>query len=687
MNTHAARTIGEIWFAEVLVFVKQISHLLTYALPEEYLAICQIGMRVEVPLGKRHVVGVVMDIQKGVPPCKDVRPIAHLLDKQPLLTKPQLELCQFAATYYVASLSEFVQLCLPKSILKRQKKTKATFHIPPSVQQKTILLTKEQADAIQTIIQNQEQTAFLLQGVTGSGKTQVYIELAKHALKQNRSVLILVPEIALTPQLHARFVENLCEPVLLFHSQITAAQKREAMCALLHKDVRVVVGVRSAIFVPMPDLGLIVVDEEHDSSFKQEENPKYNARDLALWRAKNERATIVLGSATPSLESMHNVHQGKLRQIRLLERVPGSSGMPLVELVDLRDRTKRRLERPKTEGQSMAILTKLLQDGLEKTLSLGEQAILFLNRRGYAAFVLCEACGDIAKCIHCSVSLTYHKAKNHLLCHLCGFLSPIPPFCAACHEGPLMPLGLGTERVCAEVQQRFPKARVERLDRDTMQHPKALKETLERMRNREIDILVGTQAVSKGHDFPHVSLVGVVFADTALALPDFRASERTFQLLTQVAGRAGRGNIPGKVLVQTFNPQHIAIQCAKMHDVERFMSQELNERKRFFQPPFSKAALVLVESTDAAKALQMACQVQGFIKTHLSQSEMTLLGPVEAPIFKMKNRFRYQLYLRVQTATLRTRVLSKLKDHIQQAKWGTSTNHRIGWDIDPIAWL
>jgi len=429
---------------------------------------------------------------------------------------------------------------------------------------------------------------FLLHGVTGSGKTEVYLRIMEKALALGKSVLILVPEIALTPQTLERFRSRLEQTqekrlIAVLHSHLSEGERHDEWLRLHRGEARIVIGARSAIFAPLDKLGLIIVDEEHETSYKQEETPRYHARDVAVMRARYESAVLVLGSATPAIESMHNVHQGKYRLLELSERADHQR-MPLIRVIDMRLQGKQK--------GADAILSLLLRKAIAQRLERSEQIILFLNRRGFASALLCPHCGTASSCPHCSLSLTFHRSSECLMCHLCGHREKPPSVCPSCREVGFLYSGVGTQRVEAAVAQAFPEARSFRIDADTMQRKGSYKETFDRFRKQQIDILIGTQMIAKGLDFPNVTLVGIINGDTSLHAPDFRAGERTFQLLTQVAGRAGRGDREGEVMIQTYTPESPSIQFARHHDYHGFFEQEVVFRKNFGYPPFEKMILI-----------------------------------------------------------------------------------------------
>ena len=520
---------------------------------------------------------------------------------------------------------------------------------------------------------------FLLQGVTGSGKTEVYLRAAEHALAGGGGALILVPEIALTPQLVGRFRSRFGPAVAVLHSGLKDAERLLHWRALRSGAVRLAVGVRSAVFAPVRDLALLVVDEEHDPSFKQDEKLRYQARDLAVVRAKLRGATVVLGSATPSLETVENARRGRYRHLRLPARVDDRP-MPAVELVDL-----RHLPGPRpAPGERMPALSPPVVEALTEALGRGRQAILFLNRRGHSSALVCESCGQGVSCSQCAVALTVHLGARNLQCHYCGEARALTDTCPAC-GGVLIEVGSGTERVEAEVAARFPQARVARLDRDAATSAERLTDLLSRFARGEVDVLVGTQMVAKGHDFPGVTLVVVVSADTGLLLPDFRAAERTFQLVTQVAGRAGRGSEAGRVLVQTWHPEVEAVARVGDHDHDGFADRELAWREALAWPPFSRLVAVRVEGEDAGQTADAARRLGARLATLLPppESGVRLLGPAPAPIPRLRGRTRWQLLLKAPRHTL----LAPLLDQLERDMEALPAAVRVVLDVDPGAML
>ncbi len=527
-------------------------------------------------------------------------------------------------------------------------------------------------DAILARVDSRERHSFLLHGVTSSGKTEVYLRAVGRVIETGGSAIVLVPEIALTPQLVSRFRARLGERIAVLHSALGDAERHAMWKSLRSGSVRVAIGARSALFAPVQDLRLVCVDEEHDGSFKQEEGVRYNARDMALLRAHRAGAVCVLGSATPSLGSEHAVREGRLERLHLPERARAASALPKVEIVDLR-RTG-----PGPGGHRLLSLP--LYRALERTLLAGEQAILFLNRRGFAPSLLCEACGKIAECPNCAVALTLHRTRREkLICHYCDYQSDETKLCASCKSDQLLEEGAGTERIESILKESFPSARVARLDRDVAAGAKS-DVILTRMREKKIDILVGTQMVTKGHDLPNVTLVGVLNADAALSLPDFRAAERTFQLLVQVAGRAGRGDAPGLVLIQTWQPEHPAVRLAARHAVSEFVDLELVDRKELHYPPYCRIALVRVDATDDGRARAAAERLARLVRSSAAPG-VEVLGPAPAPLPRLRNRWRHRFLVRSADRTaLRNALLTV-------ARAPEDRRIRMVIDIDPMSML
>jgi len=497
----------------------------------------------------------------------------------------------------------------------------------------------------------------LLHGVTGSGKTEIYLQAIRVALERGRSAIVLVPEISLTPQTVERFKSRFAEmheAVAVLHSHLSQGERHDEWHKIHSGRARIVIGARSAVFAPLKDVGLIIVDEEHETTYKQEEAPRYHARDVAVVRAKIEKCAVVLGSATPSLESYHNATTGKYELLTLSQRVDDQR-MPLMRIVDLRQERRKEKIAP--------ILSEKLSQAIADRLEKREQTILFLNRRGFSTSLLCSNCGEARNCPNCSVALTFHRHMARLSCHLCGHTAAVPKKCPECGKDSLIYAGFGTEKVESTVSHLFPKANVRRMDADSMTRKEAYRETLRNFRTGKIDILVGTQMIAKGLHFPNVTLVGIINADLALHLPDFRAGERTFQLLTQVAGRAGRGETAGEVFVQTYTPFSPSIQFARHHDFPGYFQQELEFRERCDFPPFKHAILITVRSAHEGRAKLSAETLVRRLKESLG-SEFILGDTTPAPLEKLQGQFRFHILLRGEAIMRLSRLARETLDKL-----------------------
>jgi primosomal protein N'' len=544
-----------------------------------------------------------------------------------------------------------------------------------------LTLNQEQTHALTEIIQAfdsaEKPPPILLHGVTGSGKTEIYLQAIRATLDRGHTAIVLVPEISLTPQTVERFKGRFVvqDAVAVLHSHLSEGERHDEWHKIHSGRARIVIGARSAIFAPLKNLGLIVVDEEHETTYKQEEAPRYHARDVAVVRAKIEKCVVVLGSATPSLESYHNAATGKYRLVTLTQRVDEKQ-MPLMRVVDLRQ--ERRKEK------RAAILSEKLSQAIADRLEKREQTILFLNRRGFSTSLLCSNCGEVRNCPNCSVALTFHRhpaVAGRLSCHLCGHTAAVPKKCPACGKDALIYAGFGTEKVESTVSQIFPRAIVQRMDADSMTRKEAYRETLRNFRTGKIDILVGTQMIAKGLHFPNVTLVGIINADLALHLPDFRAGERTFQLLTQVAGRAGRGETSGEVFVQTYTPFSPSIQFARHHDFAGYFQQELEFRERCDFPPFKHAILITVRSAHEGRAKLSAETLQRRLKEALPE-EFILGDATPAPLEKLQGQFRFHILIRGQAIMRLSRLIRETLDKLPFPEDVTVTV-----DVDPYQLL
>jgi primosomal protein N' (replication factor Y) len=552
----------------------------------------------------------------------------------------------------------------------------ASFHMSGLKPRKLeFIFTPAQKAALETITNSVDQRKFLpmlLHGVTGSGKTAVYLSAMQSVLAKGRSAILLVPEIGLTPAMAADLHQIFGDEVAILHSALSDDERAEQWKRIRSGESHIVVGTRSAVFAPVFDLALIVVDEEHDHSYKQEEMPRYHARDVAVMRAKMCSAAVVLGSATPSLETYHNGARGKYRLLELPERIE-KRPLPKVEILDMREEFHR--------TNKDEVLSRKLVEEIGERLSRHEQVMVLLNRRGYSAFVLCRGCGESVHCKNCAISMTYHKREHRLVCHYCGYTRPAPKTCPKCGSEFVQYLGTGSEKLEHLLHGMFPQARIARLDRDTVRGRDDFERILSALHAGEIDLLVGTQMIAKGHDVANVTLVGVVASDAALSFPDFRAAERTFQLLTQVAGRAGRGDMPGKVVLQTFFPDHYAIQLAAAHDYRGFYEKEIRFRSWMHYPPFNAVSNVLVRSPKLEEALAWSGVLgKWFASTRLEG--VRVMGPAAAVIVRLKTEYRYHFLLKSASRERMNDVLRAMLEHADTQK--IPRNHVVV-DVDALS--
>jgi len=722
--------------AEIAV-VAPIDKTLTYAVPERLAGHLRVGSRVRVPLGRRQVVGYVM--KRVEPDGAALKEILEIIDPHPLFHERHASFYLRAARYYDYPPGQAVRTALPAglsapdaspTVLRdrlyrpvtgdaepkggrqreilgfiREEKTanlsllRGKFPAPHAALQRlvelgfleveeierlrdpfaeiavqehhAVELNPAQQEAINRVgqaLQLKQFQPFLLHGVTGSGKTEVYLRAIAETLEHGRQALVLVPEIALTPQLVARFrswFQELDINLAVLHSGLSDGERYDAWCRVARGDVDVVIGARSAVFAPLDDLGLIVVDEEHDGSYKQSEGFRYNARDLALMRGQRDQAVVLLGSATPALTTYQRAIDEHLTYLDLPERT-ADRPLPSVHLVDL------------SEHREESLLSEPLQVALEETLAAGEQALLLLNRRGYAPFLLCHDCGAALRCPNCDITLTYSQVQRSLRCHYCDFRQPPPDSCDRCSGVGLLPEGMGTERLEEEIRQNFPDARVARMDRDTTMRKGAHHCLIDQMSAGEIDVLIGTQMIAKGHDFPAVTLVGVLNADTALNMPDFRSAERVFSLLSQVAGRAGRGDRPGRVLIQTYAVDNSALDYVTRHDYRGFAELELTQRQALAYPPFGHLVNLVLSSNDAARVKEAAELLA--VELARAGDDVEVLGPAPCLLARLRNRHRMQILLKAkQRDPLRRNIalLSTLKKRLPPGV-------QLTVDIDPV---
>jgi len=678
-----------------------------YRIPMELSDRVVAGTRVRVPFGKRKILGTVLEVRApaGVaqesPLCPpNLKSILEVIGSPALLPSALLKLAEWMTSYYLCPLDVTLRSVAPSVVQKRASMRRVTSKRDPELEEadvtliptQPLALMQQQAAALQRIVlafQAPQPKPILLFGVTGSGKTEVYLQAMDRVLKEGKGAILLVPEIALTPQtverLRARFGSHTegamnraptasSSILAVLHSKLSQGERFREWQRIRSGEARLVVGARSAVFAPVERLGLIVVDEEHENTYKQEENPRYHARDVAVMRGHLENVVVVLGSATPSLESFHNSLCGKYELCRMPERVD-SRKLPTIHVVDLRKEILRQ--------KRFSIFSDALKSAIQLRLELGEQVILYLNRRGYASAMICRKCGYVAMCPDCSVALSYHMREQKLKCHFCGRTQPALQSCPqeTCRDPSIRYTGLGTEKLEQVVARLFPHARIARMDSDTMKHRDDYERTLLRFKMGKLDILLGTQMIAKGLDFPRVTLVGIVYADVSLHLPDFRSSERTFQQITQVAGRAGRGDIAGEVIVQTFTPHHSAIQVARRQDFEEFYREEISFRKALEYPPFNHLTKIECASPQASKAEFVAARLRKLLEERLGSS-LRILGPAPAPFGKLRGKFRYHLLLKGGRPKHQKEMLREIFTKLPR-----DSDVRVFADVDPVQML
>ncbi|WLR52290.1 primosomal protein N' [Bacillus tianshenii] len=540
-----------------------------------------------------------------------------------------------------------------------------------------LALTAQQQQALDPLlktINEEKHDAFLMYGVTGSGKTEVYLQSIEAVLQQGKEAIVLVPEISLTPMMVERFKGRFGNDVAVLHSALSAGEKYDEWRKILRKEVKVAVGARSAIFAPFENLGIIIIDEEHESSYKQEENPRYHARDAAIYRGKYHHCPVVLGSATPSLESFARAKKGVYQLLPLSERIHAKA-MPAVDIVDMREELHK---------GNRSMFSTLLFEQLQKRLERGEQSVIFLNRRGFSTFVICRDCGYVVECPHCDISMTYHKRGHQLKCHYCSYEMPMPNSCPECGSEHIRFFGTGTQKVEEELTKVLPEARVIRMDVDTTRKKGAHEKLLTAFGNKQADILLGTQMIAKGLDFPNVTLVGVLAADAMLHIPDFRSSEKTFQLITQVSGRAGRHELPGEVVIQTYTPEHYSVTSAAEHDYETFYQQEMMLRKRAQYPPFYFITLITVSHPEVTKAAGVTEKITAYVKQQLSE-QAVVLGPVASAIARVKDRYRYQCMIKYKSEPQLLEALHTVMETYKQEM--NRTDLHISIDMNPYVMM
>ena len=703
---------------------QNVDRVFDYLVPEHLIPSIKVGVRVLVPFGKQNLEGFILEIKTNSD--RELKEIYSILDKDVILNDELLLLGKEIQNTTLSTLISAYQVMLPKALKAKAgvtiSKKYQTFYeikdkeyIPSSLAQRKILelfseakiisrkvlleisssalstllekgvlseikeedyrmkydikrdtkkvLTKAQQNVVDSVLNDQRHVPFLLFGVTGSGKTEVYMQIIEKVLKKGKTAIILVPEISLTPQMVEQFSNRFGNQIAALHSALSEGEKYDEWRRIARGEANIVIGARSAIFAPLKNIGIIIMDEEHSDSYKQgDKNPRYHARDIAIWRGKYHSCPVLLGSATPSLESMARAQKGVYELVTLQERVNGKM-LPEVEIIDMNQESKR----------SSYHITNTLLKNLNDCIKRGDQAILFLNRRGFSTFVTCKNCSEVIRCPNCDITLTYHKSNKMLRCHYCGYATPLPKECPKCHENSLSDLGVGTEKIEEELHILLPSVKVFRMDVDTTSKKGAHKKMIDAFRNHEYDILLGTQIVAKGLDFSDVTLVGVINADTSLNIPDFRSSENTYSLLSQVAGRSGRSSKTGKVLIQTFNPDHYAISFVKHHDYLGFYNEEMKIRKRLGYPPFYFLCYLKISGKEADYLFQESLKIKRSLERNLQYT--TILGPTTLAVFKVNNIYRYGIILKYKKEDMLYDILLKIQNHYKN-------NHKIKVDID-----
>ena len=628
----------------------------------------EIGARVKVPFGRKKVTGVVL-AQKDKSHFEKLKQVEEVLDKEALLSNDILEFLMWSANYYHHPVGEVINNAIPKNLRNGHpaliKKPGEKNHKSSS---NAFELTKEQIHAINEIVKNLESfNSFLLHGVTGSGKTEVYLNITEKVIQAGGQVLVLVPEIGLTPQMISRFEKRIDGRVVAVHSQLNETQRQDAYLMAKNGDANVILGTRSAIFTPMPNLGLVIVDEEHDGSFKQQSNFRYSARDLSFMRAKFANVPLILGTATPSLETLKNVSEKKLTRLTLSSR-PGEAILPDVHLIDMRSQN--------SEALSIPLISKI-----KHYLGLGKQVMLFINRRGYAPIYYCLDCGWQSECTNCDSKLVYHRSINRLKCHHCGIEKAPESSCPSCRSGSLKILGYGTERLEENLETHFPETEVIRIDRDTTRKKKAFASHLKKINSGESCIIVGTQMLAKGHDFSNLAFVGILDVDVGLMSTDFRATEHLAQLLIQVSGRCGRGDYKGEVNIQTRYPHHPIFNYVKDSRYTEYAKTLLLERKETQLPPYAHQALICANAKSKKLAENFLNEIAQLINK-IDIDSVEIWGPVPGMIEKKSNYYYFNLYLQSSNRKELRRLIKTFYQHVDKIKVASSVRWYV--DIDPV---
>ena len=706
-------------YAEVLIeySAKAIDKTFTYIIPDHLRNDIKIGMKVLIPFGTKTINGFVTNITNEFKDTYELKTIVDIVDKYLCLNKEMMELGEYLQSKTLCTKIAAYQTMLPSALKVKDKKNNYTKYVTYIVlnstkeqieayinnnprkknnieillsllndnkqlknkftslnvkqlleeglikeeQEQVYRLNKEKKDIERFTLSEQQENAinqidlntnktYLLHGVTGSGKTEVYMQLIEKTIKNNKTAIMLVPEISLTTQIVNRFYDRFGPEVAIFHSALSDGERFDEYLKILRNEVKIVVGTRSAIFTPLNDLGLIILDEEHSENYKQDSNPRYHATDMADYRAKYHNIPLILGSATPSLESMARAQKGVYEYVEMTKRI-GTSTLPTIKIIDMAEEMKKR----------NTIFSEELINKICDRLISQEQAIILLNRRGYSTVITCKSCGFTYTCPHCDITLTYHKTSNNLRCHYCGYTVFKDEECPECKEKALADYGLGTEKLEQELAKKIPDARIIRMDADTTSTKGSHQEIIDKFKNHEYDILLGTQMISKGLDFPLVTLVGIINADTTLNIPDFRSGERTFSLLSQVAGRAGRGEKKGEVILQTYNPDNFTLKCVQENDYMKFYNYEMNNRHKLDYPPYYYLTSIKIASSDYDIASKEITKVKRYLEKNISKKSV-ILGPTTASMFKIKNIYRFQIIVKYKVDPMLQKTLKELDE-------------------------
>ena len=719
-------------YAEVIVEipVKAVDKLFTYRIGNNIANDIKIGARVKVPFGRLILEGFVLNIKNKTEEDYEIKEIIELIDKEPILNREMLllgkeiskrTLCTLISAYQamlpkalkakidtnikikkskyivlsssITNIKNYIEKCkyktqislleelleikekkiskidsstktlIKKNLIKIEERETYRYQYQHKNTSKNLILNEEQEYVIKRVLKEKNSNKiFLLYGVTGSGKTEVYMNIVEDIIKDDKTAIILVPEISLTPQIVERFTSRFGEDVAILHSGLSDGEKYDEYRKIIRKEVHIIVGARSAIFAPVDNLGIIIIDEEHSTTYKQDNNPRYHAKDIALLRSKYHNCPVLLGSATPSLESMARAGN-KVYELLTLTKRAGNGSLPKVSIVDMKKEIKKH----------NFIISSILDNKIKEKLEKKEQIILLLNRRGYSSIETCNNCGTNMKCPNCDISLTYHKTSDLLRCHYCGYATKKYIECPNCHSKDLKDMGIGTQKLEEELKEKY-KARIVRMDMDTTSRKGAHQKIIEEFEQEKYDILIGTQMIAKGLDFPKVTLVGVINADASLNIPDFRSSERTFQLLCQVSGRAGRSDLKGEVIIQTYNPNHYSILYSKHHDYFNFYKEEMKIRKQLNYSPYYYIILIRISTKDYELSFKEANKVGEYLRANLNPNTY-ILGPAMASVFKVNNIYYQQCIIKYKKDEKIRTTLLKLDEHYK-------TNNKVNIEID-----